>query len=129
MTMPRSIAAVLAFAATAAFASDFDGSKPLICATIAAADCIRGDDCVSGLPEDVGAPAFMRLDFAKKTVVGPKNTSPILLQERTEQQLLLQGREGTFAWTIAVEASTGYMTVTLVSRSNAYVVYGNCTPL
>jgi hypothetical protein len=122
-------AAFLALVANAAFAADFDGSKALICATIAANDCVRGETCDAGLPEDYGAPAFMRLDFAKKSVLGPKHASPILLQEKSEQQLLLQGREGTFAWTIAIEAANGNMTVALVSRSNAYVLFGNCTPL
>jgi hypothetical protein len=125
----RFAAAFLALMTNCAFAADFDGSKALICATIAANDCVRGEACEAGLPEDFGAPAFMRLDFAKKSVLGPKHASPILLQEKSDHQLLLQGREGTFAWTIAVESASGNMTVTLVSRSNAYVLFGNCTPL
>jgi hypothetical protein len=83
----------------------------------------------AGLPEDFGAPVFMRLDFAKKAVLGPKHTSPMLLQEKTDSQLLLQGREGAFAWTIAIDSESGNMAVTLVNRSNAYVLFGNCTPL
>ena len=120
---------ILPFLTTAALAADFDGSKPLICATVSAMDCMRGDDCATGLPEDVGAPAFMRLDFAKKAVVGPRHTSPILLQEKSETQLLLQGREGSFGWTIALDSNSGEMSVTLVNRSSAYVLFGNCTPL
>ncbi len=89
---------ILPFLAGAALAADFDGSKPLICAPVSATDCARGDECLSGLPEDIGAPAFMRLDFVKKSVTGPKSVSPILLQERTADQLLLQGREGPFGW-------------------------------
>lgn len=130
MTTTRCFAAAfLALSVNGAFAADFDGSRALICATISASDCLRGEECQAGLPEDVGAPAFMRLDFSKKTVLGPKNASPILLQEKSDRQLLLQGREGSFAWTIAIEAENGYMTVALVSRSNAYVLFGNCTPL
>ena len=44
-------------------------------------------------------------------------------------QLLLQGREGNFGWTIVIEAETGEMSVTLVNHIHAYVLYGNCTPL
>ena len=127
--MQRLALGVLPFLTTAALAADFDGSKPLICATIASMECARGDDCASGLPEDVGAPAFMRLHFAKKAVVGPKHTSPILLQEATDKQLLLQGREGNFGWTIALDSSSGEMSVTLVNRGSAFVLFGNCTPL
>jgi hypothetical protein len=122
-------AATLPLLASASLAADFDGSKPLICAPVSAIDCNRGDDCLAGLPEDIGAPAFMRLDFAKKAVIGPKTSSPILLQEKTADQLLLQGREGRFGWTMALASVSGEMTLTLVSTKAAYVLYGSCTPL
>jgi hypothetical protein len=110
-----------------ALAADFDGSKPLLCATQAALDCSRGDDCAAGLPEDIGAPAFMRIDLAKKAVIGPNTTSDILLQDKSGKQLLLQGREGGFGWTIVVDQEGGELTVTLTNRSGAYVLYGACT--
>lgn len=119
----------LALLAGPALAADFDGSKPLLCATQSALDCSRGDDCAAGLPEDVGAPAFMRLDLAKKTVIGPNTTSEILLQDKSGKQLLLQGREAGFGWTIAVDKESGQLTVTLTNRSGAYVLYGACTLL
>ena len=115
--------------AAPALAADFDGSKPLLCATQAAVDCSRGDDCASGLPEDVGAPTFMRIDLAKKAVIGPKTTSDILLQDKSGKQLLLQGREGGFGWTIAVDQQSGELTVSLTNRNGAYVLYGACTLL
>jgi hypothetical protein len=115
--------------AVPALAADFDGSKPLLCATQSALDCSRGDDCAAGLPEDVGAPTFMRIDLAKKAVIGPKTTSDILLQEKSAKQLLLQGREGGFGWTIVVDQQSGELTVSLTNRSGAYVLYGACTVL
>lgn len=119
----------LSLLAVPALAADFDGSKPLLCATQAALDCSRGDDCASGLPEEIGAPAFMRIDLAKKAVVGPNTTSDILLQDKSGKQLLLQGREAGFGWTIVVNQEGGELTVTLTNRSGAYVLYGACTVL
>ncbi|NJD36331.1 MAG: hypothetical protein FIA96_16120 [Betaproteobacteria bacterium] len=119
----------LAVLAAPALAADFDGSKPLLCATQAALDCSRGDDCAAGLPEDIGAPTFMRLDLAKKTVIGPNTTSEILLQDKSGKQLLLQGREAGFGWTIAVDKESGQLTLSLTNRSGAYVLYGACTLL
>jgi hypothetical protein len=119
----------LSLVATSVLAADFDGSKPLICAPVSAIDCMRGDECLSGLPEDIGAPAFMRLDFAKKTVTGPKSVSPILLQEKTAEQLLLQGREGPFGWTMSLDLESGDMSLSLMSNKAAYVLFGSCTPL
>ncbi len=109
-----------------ALAADFDGSKPLLCATQTALDCSRGDDCASGLPEEIGAPTFMRIDLAKKAVIGPYTTTDILLQDKSDKQLLLQGREAGFGWTIVVDQEGGEMTVTLTNRSGAYVLYGAC---
>lgn len=119
----------LTLLATSALAADFDGSKPLLCATQSALDCARGDDCAAGLPEEIGAPSFMRIDLAKKSVIGPQTTTEILLQDKSGKQLLLQGREGGFGWTIVVDQPSGELTVTLTNRNGAYVLYGACTVL
>lgn len=119
----------LSLLAVPALAADFDGSKPLLCATQSALDCARGDDCATGLPEEIGAPTFMRIDLAKKSVIGPQTTTEILLQDKSGKQLLLQGREGGFGWTIVVDQPSGELTVTLTNRNGAYVLYGACTVL
>ena len=119
----------LSFLAVPALAADFDGSKLLLCATQTALDCSRGDDCASGLPEEIGAPTFMRIDLAKKAVIGPYTTSDILLQDKSDKQLLLQGREAGFGWTIVVDQQSGELTATLANRNGAYVLYGACTVL
>jgi hypothetical protein len=121
------VLAITGMASTPALASDFDGSKPLICATVQAMDCVVGDDCVRGLAEDIGAPMFMRIDLARKAVIGPKRTSPVRLVEGNERQLLLQGTELGFAWSIALDKETGQMSATLVDRNGAYVLFGACT--
>jgi hypothetical protein len=129
MTIIRHCAAGIFFLLPiSAFAGDFDGSVPLICAPVSAMDCVRGDECLAGLPEDIGAPAFMRLDFVKKTVAGTRVASPMLLLEKTEAQLLLQGREADYGWTIALDSKSGAMTVTLANQEGAFVLFGSCTP-
>ena len=122
---------VLAFTATAgiALAADFDGSKLLICAPVEAMDCVAGEACTRGRPDDIGAPAFMRIDFAKKAIVGPKRTSPILFMEKSESQLVLQGTELGHAWTLALDRSDGKIAATLVDRTGVFVLFGSCTPL
>jgi hypothetical protein len=115
--------------AGAAHAGDFDGSRPLICATMQALDCLPGQECSRGLPKDIGAPAFMRIDFQQKQVVGPERTSPVLLMEKSEKQLMLQGHELGFGWTLAIDQESGDMTATLADRLGAVVLFGACTPL
>ncbi len=119
---------ILAVGATAT-AGDFDGSKPLICAPVEAMDCISGGGCEKGIPDDVGAPAFMRIDFAKKVIIGPMRSSPINAMEKDENQILLQGTELGLAWSMAFNTANGKMVTTFSSRDGAYVLFGSCTPL
>lgn len=111
------------------FAGDFDGSKNLICASVEVVDCMPGMACLKGTPADAGAPAFMRIDFNKKTVSGPKRTSPIEALENEEGQLLLHGRELGHGWIMALDGESGRMSVSLVGRNGAFVIFGSCTPL
>ncbi|MDP3584769.1 MAG: hypothetical protein Q8R61_06575 [Thiobacillus sp.] len=119
---------VLAFGSTAT-AGDFDGSRPLVCAPVEAMDCIAGGGCEKGIPDDVGAPAFMRIDFAKKVIIGPKHSSPINAMEKEPHQILLQGTELGLAWSMALDTANGKMVITFSSRDGAYVLFGSCTPL
>ena len=117
---------VLSLAAGPAQASDFDGSKVLICAPVQAFDCAAGEDCGKGLPEEIGAPAFMRIDVPNKAVIGPNRTSPILFVDKSDSQLLLQGTEFGYGWIIALDQDTGRMTATLANRGGVFVLFGAC---
>jgi len=115
--------------ATSAFASDFDGSKRLICATVEARDCVSGGECFRGLPDEVGAPAFVRIDFEKKSLFGPHRTAPIRSMEKDERQLLLQGVELGYVWVIALDQESGRFSASLTNREGAFVLFGSCTAL
>ena len=122
------LATLLTITSTVSMSADFDGSKPLICAPVEAIDCGVGVGCTKGVPDDIGAPNFMRIDFKKKVIVGPKRTTAILFMDKTKEQLLLQGTELGFAWTFALDAQ-GKMTATLADRAGAFIMFGSCTPL
>jgi len=107
----------------------FDGTKQLLCATIEAIDCSPGEQCERGLPEIIGAPQFMRIDFAKKEVIGPKRSAEILLMHKNDEQLTLQGYELDMGWTLAIDRDTGKMTVTFARGESAFVIFGACTPV
>ena len=131
MTKLIRIALAVAGAAAAPIvvAADFDGSKPLLCASHLAIECTPGTPCYHGAPLDMGAPAFMRIDFAGKVVVGPHRTSPIVAVEKSDVQLLLQGTELGFAWAIALDQASGRIVATAADRDGAFVMHGACTPL
>jgi hypothetical protein len=110
-------------------AAEFDGSRELICATMEALDCSPGQECLRGLPHDMGAPTFMRIDFERKVVIGPERTSPVTQMETGRGQLLLQGQERGFGWVIAIDQAQGHMTLSLTDRTGAVILFGACTPL
>lgn len=112
--------------AASAYAADFDASKPLLCASVTAVDCVEGR-CISGTPSDIGAPPFMRLDFANKTVLGEKRTSAIQSMETDGEQMILRGSELGYAWTITVDQTDGRMVATLTNVNGVFAVFGACT--
>jgi hypothetical protein len=123
------VAALVLLMVGTASAGDFDGSKLLICATVEAIDCAPGEECTKGRPDDVGAPQFLRIDFAQQVIVGPKRTTPIRSMDTSDNQILLQGTELGYGWTLALDQDSGMMTVTLVNREGGVVLFGSCTPL
>jgi hypothetical protein len=104
-----------------------DGSRPLLCATIDAHACDPGELCLRALPAALGAPQFLRIDFAKKTVVGPERTTAIRFMDIGPDQILMQGIELGYAWTIALDKAAGSMTLTLVNHEDTLVLFGACT--
>jgi hypothetical protein len=124
------VAATLAFglaAAPAVAEEAVDGSKPLICATLQAVSCTPGEECDRGLPESVGAPQFLRVDFEKKVVVGPKRTTPVLHQEADASQITLQGFELGMGWSLAIDRATGKAVITFASADEGIVIFTACT--
>ena len=114
-------------ASIAAAEDSFDGTKTLLCASIEAMDCTPGEQCEKGTPEEIGAPQFLRIDFAKKEIIGPKRTTVIQRMEKGDEQLTLQGSEVGMGWTLALDRITGKMTVTLAGGEQAFVIFGVCT--
>ena len=112
----------------AAIGADFDGSRPLICAPSEAVDYRPGEEIVKERPSDIGAPSFLRVDIANKTIAGPKRVTPINYIEKHDKQILLQGTELGFGWTLALDQQAGEMTLTFVDRAGAVVLTGRCTP-
>jgi hypothetical protein len=123
------VAALAVLTAGTASAGDFDGSKLLICAPVEAIDCAAGEECTKGLPDDIGAPSFLRIDFAQKAILGPKRTTPILFMDKSDNQILLQGTEIGYGWTLVLDQESGKMNATLANREGVFVLFGSCTPL
>jgi hypothetical protein len=119
---------VLFVAVSPAFAGDvFDGTKPLLCASIEAVDCDPGEPCDRGVPEIMGAPQFMRIDFAKSEIAGPLRTTKIRLIEKDENQIILQGLEIGLGWTFAIDRDSGNARITFSGWNSSFIIFAACT--
>ena len=131
MNFKKSLLPMLAACLFAApvIGDDFDGSRQLICATVEARDCILGEACFGGSSYEVGAPAFLQIDFEQKSIAGPKQTTPILLMEKSDGQLLLQGTELGYGWSFALDQASGRFSASLANIEGVFVLFGSCKAL
>ncbi len=105
----------------------FDGTKPLLCASIEALDCDPGTECERGIPEIMGAPKFLRIDFAKNEISGTERTTKIRSIDKDDDQLILQGYELGLGWTLALDRATGNMRITFARWDASFIMFGSCT--
>lgn len=119
---------------SAANAEGFDGSQPLICASMEAYDCGPGEDCLRGTAESIDAPQFIRLDFEQKMARatlanGEERTAKIESLTQEEGKLILQGVQRGLGWSMTIVQENGAMTLTAAGDRMAFVIFGACTPL
>jgi len=115
----------------AVVAGDFDGSKPLLCAVIETIECTPDGECLRGEAESIDMPAFLKIDFVKKTISGtPKDgtvrTTEIKTMEHMDGKLILQGIQKGKAWTLVISEATGKATITAADNQVGFVVFGAC---
>jgi hypothetical protein len=120
--------------ASFAVAGDFDGSQPLLCATIKAIECGMEGECSQGTAESVNIPQFFRINFKEKMIsatreTGDKRTSRIRHLDHMQGKLILQGMGDDLAWSLAVSEETGKVVITASGDQVGFVVFGACTPL
>lgn len=117
-----------------AWAEGFDGSKPLICASVDSLSCAPGEDCVAATTEALNIPQFLRIDFADKKVTaerpdGEARTSEIQRLEALDNEIILQGSQGGLGWSLTITRASGKMSLSAVGDQVAFVVFGACTRL
>ena len=126
-----------------AIAADFDGSKPMLCSTVNVNECSPDGTCESVSARDVNAPDFIRVDVKKKTMAGTaggtdRPANKIDSAEVLGGLLFVQGKAANpeaagaddgLAWSMAIDAESGYMVLTGSGHAVAFVVFGSCIAL
>jgi hypothetical protein len=115
-----------------AWAGDFDGSKPLICAVIKTVSCPRNEDIETGTAEDIDLPQFFYIDFEKKIVTGKTSSgeareTKIESLKHEDGKLILQGVQLGKAWSAVINEETGKTTIIGANDEAGFVVFAACT--
>ena len=128
----------LLFGLLAASASALDTSKTILCASLEVLECVDGEACEAVLPEEVGAPTFMRINVKKKEVKASVERPPSRIDhiEEVDDRLVLQGvedgrddeKDGA-GWTISIHKETARMVAAVTLDQAAIVIFGACTEL
>lgn len=114
-------------------ADTFDGSHALICATLALHSCDLDGKCEDETVESIDAPQFLTVSVQDKKVTGTRPSgaqidAKIVLVNHSSNIMFLQGFEGAFAWSMAIEETSGQMSGTISNNEDAYIIFGACTP-
>lgn len=121
----------VAGAAGVALAGGLDGTAPVVCATSETFDCASGAQCVTDSPEAINLPRLIRFDFAAKKAFtkrasGEERVAPISVQELQDGELILQGIQNGFAWSMAISQESGDMSLAIAGGGAGLVVFGSC---
>lgn len=127
----RSLFAVsLLLSVSPAVAGDFDGNQPLVCVASQVNDCLPGAPCKQTTTAEAGFADQIAVDFDKKQASGPYRKEPLPIDNlnQSEEQVILQGTNLSFAWSAVIFKKDGRMTATIADREGAFVFFGQCAP-
>ncbi len=125
---------IAALTPLASSAGDFDGSKPLVCASLFATECrAESQDCVSGPPWNFNLPVFSEVDFKTQTVSTTRQNKDNRVSKiesvdhLPNGRLSLQGDDGQYSWSAIISEESGSMTLTAAGEEIGFLVFGACT--
>lgn len=127
----RAVALYLGVVSAPVVLADFDGSDPLLCASVEVYECTAGANCDPVTAESVDAPQFFSIDFREETLTssdGVTDGAPSAVQSMTliGDQLILQGVDETVAWTLSISQVTGKLIAIATGDDAAFVIFGAC---
>lgn len=125
-------AAVVLVSAGAAGAEEFNGTGPLICASVDTLSCAPGTACIAATTDELNVPQFFRINFTEKRISatrpdGEERVSEIQSLKQQKDELILQGTQGGLGWSMTIAGASGKMSLSAVGDQVAFVIFGACT--
>lgn len=124
-----SLLPIAVFTATTALAAEqFNGSQPMVCEPQKGHDCLPAENACKPLQPEAGKDLSVYIDVDKMTMKTPyrNDTLPIQSFSFNTKSLVLQGTSLELVWSATVHRTTGKLTIGIVDREGAYVVFGQC---
>ena len=114
-----------------AAAAQYDGSAPLLCASMIILECGADGTCQRTTHAVANVPPFVKVNPQGKVIatIDGSRTSPIKHMERIDGKMYLHGGEGARAWTVIISEATGKMSAAVAAEEHGFLVFGACTPL
>ena len=112
-------------------AATYDGSVPLLCATVTVLECEETGECPRRTVESVNLPQFVKINTQQQTLsaVGQsETTTPIKRLEHLDGRLILQGGEAGRGWSLVITEETGKLSAAIVEDGGTFVIFGACIP-
>jgi hypothetical protein len=123
---------VLETAAPSVQASEFDGSRNLLCAPKDVVECDTTARCERDSIEDIDLPSFIHVQFGKKRLVsagaGDQRETPIQNVQNVNGLTILQGAENGRAWSVVIDQTSGRMSGSIADAGGAFAIFGACLP-
>ena len=122
-----------------ALAGDFDGTKPLICASIKLFECAEKPGCQEVTAREISLSQLVRINVDEKKIIGnvdgTERVTQIEYVEHIDGKLMLYGaeegdeaiRDGV-AWNATIDEETGSLVFSATGDGVAFVVFGACIP-
>lgn len=118
-------------------AADFDGSQPLLCASMQVMECTAGGGCETVTAESIGAATFFEVDAAAGSVSDAgsgERRSTIENMDHVDGKLIIQGAEDGIegvrdgvGWSATIDENSGELVVSASGDGAAFVIFGACT--
>jgi hypothetical protein len=130
---------ILLISAIPATGADFDGTKPIICASIKIFECTEKPGCQEVTAQEISLSQLVRINVADKKIIGNVNgaerVTVIEYVEHIDGKLMLYGaeegdeslRDGV-AWNATIDEATGSMVFSATGDGVAFVIFGACIP-
>lgn len=117
----------IVFCSGSGMASDFNGSKPLVCAIVEVMDCDIHNECARVNANAVNLPDIFSMDIKKKEMSGANRATKIQHVTHNEGNLILQGTSDLGrAWSVVLSESTGKFTGAVAAEDFGFLIFGSC---